>query len=138
MNLDEECARGRFVDSTVAHLATADGDGRPHIVPITFVIADDLIVHVVDDKPKRSADLKRIKNIMANESVAVLVDHYEDDWTRLWWARADGVGEVWEDGRREKFVDLLAVKYPQYRSTRPAGPVIVIKVRRWSGWASAS
>jgi PPOX class probable F420-dependent enzyme len=137
MKLTDSVARRHFVDSRVAHLATADEDGKPHIVPITFVVVGDQIVHVVDDKPKRSTDLQRIRNITANEWVAVLVDQYDDDWNRLWWSRADGVAEVWYDDRRERYVDLLAEKYPHYRTSRPTGPMIVVNVRRWTGWASA-
>ena len=86
--------RKRLGEARVAHLATADAEGRPHVVPITFAHHDENLYFVVDDKPKRSRDLKRLRNIAGNPRVSVLVDHYEDDWTRLWWVRVDGVAHV--------------------------------------------
>jgi hypothetical protein len=64
----------------------------------------------------------------------VLVDHYDEDWTRLWWARADGTARVLQNAPER--VDWLVTKYPQYGEIRPSGPVIQVTVERWSGWAS--
>jgi PPOX class probable F420-dependent enzyme len=137
MNLSEREARERLAMARVARLATVGADGRPHVVPFTFAAADDRIVHAVDHKPKRTADLRRLRNIRENPHVSVLVDHYDDEeWERLWWVRADGEARVIEDeGERAEPVRLLREKYRQYRERPPAGPVIEVRVTRWSGWA---
>jgi PPOX class probable F420-dependent enzyme len=133
-----EEARRRFAEAPVARLATAGADARPHIVPIVFAVAGDTIYSAVDAKPKRTTALRRLANVAANPAVAVLVDHYDDDWTRLWWARADGSGRVLAGGEpgRDDALAALADRYPQYREQRPEGPVLVIDVERWSGWAA--
>ncbi|GAA1741801.1 TIGR03668 family PPOX class F420-dependent oxidoreductase [Luedemannella helvata] len=133
-------ARARFADARVARLATADVAGRPHLVPIVFApVGDDGLCFAVDGKPKSGAPLRRLANIAANPAVSVLVDHYDDDWERLWWARADGTARVIEAGSARAAGPLaaLARRYPQYQLTAPPGPVVVISVRRWSGWSAA-
>lgn len=98
----------------------------------------DRILHAVDHKPKRTADLRRLRNIRENPRVSVLADHYDEDWERLWWVRADGEARVVEDDEeRAEPVRLLCEKYPQYRERPPAGPVVEIRVTRWTGWAYA-
>jgi PPOX class probable F420-dependent enzyme len=136
VDLSEREARERLAMARVARLATAGADGRPHIVPFTFVAVEDRILHAVDHKPKRTADLRRLRNIRENPRVSVLVDRYDDEeWDRLWWVRADGEARVIEDdeGRAEP-VRLLGEKYLQYREHVPEGPVVEIRVTRWSGW----
>ena len=136
--MDSAEARRRFESSRVAHLATVDDQGRPHVVPIVFTVVQDSIYFAIDRKPKRSTtELTRLRNIAANQHVSVLVDHYDDgDWTALWWARADGVAQLVE-GRREaeRITGLLAQRYAQYRDQPPPGPVVAITVERWSGWS---
>ena len=128
--------RERVRDARVARLATVDADGRPHLVPICFVLDGDDVYSAVDEKPKRSKRLKRLENIRVHPGVAVLVDHYDEDWTRLWWVRLDGTARVVEDGpERERALALLREKYAQYRSELPTGPVIAVRVERWRGWA---
>lgn len=127
-------ARARFATARVARLATTSGDGVPHLVPITFVVAGDLIFHAVDEKPKASRNLKRLGNIRENHRVAALTDDYDEDWSRLWWARADGVAEVFEENADA--TRLLREKYEQYRDRPPNGPVVVIRVGRWTGWVA--
>ena len=130
--------RERLAGATVAHLATADDGARPHIVPITFALDGDTLYFAVDAKPKRTTNLKRLKNIAANPAVAVLVDHYEGDWSKLWWVRADGTARVVKDhAEAEHALDLLTERYPQYRGARPAGPVVAVSIKRMSGWSSA-
>lgn len=115
------------------------GAGQPHIVPITFAQAGDRIYCAVDAKPKSTRELQRLRNIRANPRVAVLADHYEEDWSLLWWARADGRGEILTGpGASAEPVRLLAQRYPQYRQQPPDGPVISILVARWSGWAASA
>jgi len=122
----------RFAGCRVARLATAGPGGVPHLVPIVFALAGDVIHTAVDEKPKSTRRLKRLANIAANPRVSVLADHYEDDWSRLWWVRADGVARILESSP----VGLAALveRYPQYRETPPPGPFLEITVERWSGW----
>ena len=130
--------RLRLVDARVARLATADAEGRPHIVPIAFAHDDENLYFAVDDKPKRSRNLKRLRNIAGNPRVSVLVDHYEDDWTRLWWVRVDGVAHVLvHDAEAQRAIDLLVRKYAQYARKRPQGPVVVIRIEHMTGWSPA-
>jgi PPOX class probable F420-dependent enzyme len=131
--------RERFASARVAHLATVGRDGAPHIVPVTFACAGDRIVTAIDHKPKRSKRLKRLDNIAAEQRVSVLVDHYDEDWQRLWWARADGTASIVAAGDpgHEEAVALLAARYEAYRSHPIAGPVIDIEVARWSEWTAA-
>jgi PPOX class probable F420-dependent enzyme len=131
-------ARRRFVGARVARLATAAADGTPHLVPVTFAVDGDTIVTAVDHKPKRTRALKRLANIEANPRVALLADEYSDDWSALWWARADGTARVVESGADlERAVARLVERYEQYRERPPAGPAIVVTVARWSGWTAA-
>jgi PPOX class probable F420-dependent enzyme len=129
-------ARRRFAGAQVAHLATADATGAPHIVPISFAIDGDTLYTAVDAKPKRGTPLRRLANVAANPRVSVLVDGYDDDWTRLWWARADGRALVLAGGETlEHALALLRGRYPQYAEAGPIGPVMQIRVDRWSGWS---
>lgn len=128
--------RSLFAGVRVARLATV-GPGGPRIVPITFALVADRIVTAIDDKPKTTTRLRRLTDIANNPRVAVLADHYEDEWERLWWVRADGIAEVFHSGAvMESAIDQLAVRYPQYQEDRPAGPVIAITVTQWSGWSA--
>jgi PPOX class probable F420-dependent enzyme len=122
----------------VARLASADQAGRPHIVPVTFVLDGDRVYTAVDAKPKTTRNLRRLRNIRANPQVAVLADHYDEDWATLWWVRADGRAQIVEEPQQiARPVELLAARYAQYRETPPAGPVIAVRVDRWSGWAAS-
>jgi PPOX class probable F420-dependent enzyme len=129
-------ARERFARARVARLATADAAGRPHLVPIVFALDGERLYSAVDAKPKRSTALRRLANVRENPAVAVLVDHYEDDWEALWWARADGRGRVLdrEDPEARRAVELLRERYP---SQRAAGAVLAVEVERWSGWTAS-
>jgi PPOX class probable F420-dependent enzyme len=131
--------RERVAQARVGRLATVDADGRPHLVPICFALAGETLYSAVDEKPKRSQRLKRLENIRRHPEVSVLVDHYVEDWTRLWWVRLDGRAEVLEDGpERVHGLALLAAKYEQYRAEPPTGAVIAVRIERWRGWSSAS
>ena len=129
-------ARERFAAARVARLATADAAGRPHLVPVVFAVQDDRIYTVVDAKPKRTTSLRRLANVAANPAVALLADHYEEDWSALWWVRAEGRGRVLapEDAEAVRAVALLAARYPQQRAV---GAVLAVDVQRWSGWTAS-
>jgi len=132
-------ARERFAGAEVARLASVGADGRPHIVPVVFALGGgtgETVYSVVDEKPKRSVRLKRLENLRARPAAALLADHYEADWTRLWWVRADGTARVLEPSEEEaaRAVALLAARYPRQRA---AGAVIAVDVERWSGWSAA-
>lgn len=121
--------------SPVARLATVRPGGRPHVVPITFALDGDTIVTAIDHKPKSTTELQRLRNLAANPDASVLVDHYQDDWSRLWWVRADGVARiVRDDPERSRMLGPLRDKYAPYRDTPPAGPVVAITVTSWSTW----
>ncbi|MFC4592433.1 TIGR03668 family PPOX class F420-dependent oxidoreductase [Sphaerisporangium corydalis] len=131
-----EDGRARMREARVARLATAGADGAPHLVPVTFALAGDRIVTAIDHKPKRTTDLRRLRNIRANPKVSVLVDHYDDDWTRLWWVRADGLATLVErEDERAAVLAPLVTKYPQYVDNVPAGPVILIQITRFATWS---
>ena len=132
-------ARRRFAAATLAHLATADERGRPHLVPMVFVLREETIYSAVDAKPKRTRALRRLANVAANPRVAVLVDHYAEDWESLWWVRADGAGRVLDaaDAEGGEAIALLTTRHAQYRQRPPAGPVLAIDVERWSSWSAS-
>lgn len=119
----------------MARLATVRSDGTPRIVPIVFAVARDAIVSAVDHKPKSTRDLARLADIAHEPRVTLLVDDYDDDWTRLWWVRVDGIATVLERDFDES-IDALVAKYPQYRDVRPEGPVIEITIGGLVGWSS--
>ena len=130
--------RRRFAAASVAHLATVGPDGHPHIVPVCFALEDATLYFAVDSKPKRTTNLKRLRNIAANPAVSVLVDHYEDDWSRLWWVRLDGAARVLTDAAEMlRAMDLLAARYSQYRANAPAGPVVEVVVAGVTGWSAS-
>jgi PPOX class probable F420-dependent enzyme len=131
-------ARRAFAAAPVVRLATSGADGRPHLVPVVAAVSGDRVVFAVDAKPKTTHRLRRLANIRANPAVCLLADHYEEDWTRLWWARADGTARVLappgESRAAAAHVRLLAAAHPQYAGDPPRGPVVEITVSRWSGW----
>ena len=134
--MDAATARRRLGDALVARLATAGI--KPHIVPICFALDGDTMYLAVDRKPKRTTELQRLRNIATNPSVAVLVDHYEDDWTRLWWVRVDGTARILDAGDESvRALTLLAARYPQYQEQRPDGPVVAIRIDRLTGWSAS-
>jgi len=138
LNLAADEARQRFADAAVARLATVGAAGQPHLVPVTFAVDGDHIYTAVDAKPKTTTNLRRLRNIAAEPRVAMLADHYEQDWAGLWWVRADGVASLLDrPADMAGPLRLLAARYPQYRASAPAGPVISIRVSRWSGWAAS-
>lgn len=135
--IDAQDMRRRIDAAMVARMATVNRDGGPHIVPITFALGEDALYSAIDFKPKKTTDLQRLRNIEANPKVSVLVDHYEDDWTKLWWVRVDGSARIVIDGADfERAIALLTERYQQYRSARPEGPAVVIAIDRMTGWSA--
>jgi PPOX class probable F420-dependent enzyme len=132
---DEGWARQRFADARVARLATVRPDRRPRLVPVVFAVTGDRILTTVDRKPKSTTALGRLADVAANPAVSLLVDEYRDDWTQLWWARADGV--AWVTDATADLLAPLATRYAQYHQDPPPGPVLVIEVARWVGWSFA-
>ncbi len=124
-----------FAQASVARLGTVRPDGMPHLVPVVFALHDDVVYTAVDAKPKTTQRLRRLSNIEEHPQVSLLVDHYAEDWTQLWWVRADGVAAICHDrAAMAAGYDLLRAKYPQYQSVPLNGPVIAVTVQRWSSW----
>lgn len=131
--------RRRVAAAPVARLATIDAAGRAHLVPFCFALDGDTLYSAVDEKPKRTKRLKRLENIRLHPDVTVLVDHYEDDWSRLWWVRLRGQARVIEEGpERERALALLREKYEQYREEPPEGAVIAISLDEWRNWSATT
>ena len=121
--MTEDRFSSRLAEARRALLATASGDGTPHLVPIVFAIHRDRLVTAVDHKPKTTRDLKRLRNVAENPRASVLVDHYDEDWQQLWWVRVDGTAQVLENG-----TDFEA------RDRRPGGEIHPISGLA-TGWA---
>jgi PPOX class probable F420-dependent enzyme len=131
-----EWVLARFAGAPVARLATVSAAG-PRLVPVTFVWHRGAAVWAVDDvKPKAGRRLRRLDDLAADPRAALLVDHYDHDWSRLWWVELQGVAERLAGGRAEEALDALAARYPAYRERRPPGPVVAVNPRRWAWWAA--
>ena len=132
-------AMRRFLDAgRVGHLATADADGAPHVVPVCYAVEGEALYITIDEKPKRASarPLKRLANILQNPQIAICVDRYDEDWTRLAWVMLRGPAEVLANGaEHDRAQLLLRERYPQYRGMRiEALPVIALRVGRATAW----
>jgi PPOX class probable F420-dependent enzyme len=127
----------RLVESArVARLATVGPDGRPHLVPVAFVLLGKVVYSAIDEKPKRSTRLRRLANIEATGRACLLIDEYREDWSALWWVRLDGNGRVVSDpAEADRALAALAAKYPQYVERPPRGPVLAVDVTNWATWS---
>lgn len=124
-----------MAEARVGHLGTVTIDLRPHLVPCCFVLHSETVYSAADAKPKSTLDLRRLQNLRTRSSCSLLVDHYDEDWSKLWWVRVDGVGRIVEDGdERSKALGFLADKYQQYRETLPPGPVLTFDIEQWRMW----
>jgi PPOX class probable F420-dependent enzyme len=131
-------ARQRLGAARIARLASVSADGTPHVVPVTFALDGDTIYTAVDGKPKTTRGLRRLDNIRRSPQVAVLADHYDEDWAQLWWVRADGTAAIiGTPALMAAPAALLARRYPQYARVPLPGPVIAIEVTAWTGWTAA-
>ena len=141
--LPDGSLRYRVSTSRIGRMATVRSDGTPHVVPITFAISNEALVTAVDAKPKRTTRLQRLGNVRANPAVSIVVDHYADDWSALWWIRMDGLAKVVEgddaSGAAEHAAAIAALvaKYPQYTHAAPDGPVIIVEASRWTAWSAS-
>jgi PPOX class probable F420-dependent enzyme len=137
--VDRNEAWTRVRAARVGRMATVTPERRPHVVPFVFAVAergsDRVAYWAVDHKPKRSIDLKRIRNLQANPYVEFVVDGYDEDWERLWWVRCSGRARVVDDeADRRSALRTLEEKYPQYVSHPPDGPVVAIDIETIDGW----
>ena len=139
MRIEADEARRRFATGRVAVLATLRPDGTPALVPVVFEVVGNRVATAVDAKPKKTRELARLSNIASDPRVSLLVDHYEDDWRGLWWARAEGEARVVDAGpERDDAIARLVAKYAQYGALEPAfGEAVIVEVVRWSGWTAS-
>ena len=131
----------RFLDAQrVARLATADAAGRPHVVPVCYALAEDNLYFTIDEKPKRGsgARLKRLANIRENPQVALVVDRYDEDWSRLGWVMVQGQADILATGDEHDQAQVrLRDRYRQLREMRIDHlPVVVIRIQRAVGWGN--
>ncbi len=129
-------------DARVGRLATADAAGRPLVVPVCYAFDGARCYSVVDAKPKRTRDLRRLRNIAANPQVSLVVDVWDEDWSRLAWVIVEGGARVLTTGADfGRAVDLLTAKYPQYRALpvdREHGALVVVTPERLLSWRGAA
>jgi PPOX class probable F420-dependent enzyme len=134
--------QGAFVASRrVAHLATADRQAIPHVVPVCYALADLNLYITIDEKPKRvGSTLKRLRNIAENPSVTLVVDHYDEDWSRLGWVMLHGRAELLSAGAEHDAAQAsLRAKYPQLQSMEiNQHPVIAVRIERAASWGNLS
>ena len=125
-----------------ARLATADSAGEPHLVPICFTYDGLHFYSVLDRKPKRTSltNLKRVRNIDSNPNVALMLDHYEEDWARLWYVLVTGTARLLRRGKEHRqAIAALREKYPQYRDMDiDQNPVIRITPKKVISWGDVS
>ncbi|MDQ6712425.1 MAG: TIGR03668 family PPOX class F420-dependent oxidoreductase [Candidatus Dormibacteraeota bacterium] len=135
--------RRRIAQARVGHFATSDGT-KPSVVPVCFVLLGETLYQAIDGKPKsaKPAQLRRVKNVRANPSAALLIDHYVEDWRRLWYVLLRGKARIVSQNTEQRRAILaLRKKYPQYRTSVPLpddAPVIAIDVRQLRHWRSSS
>jgi PPOX class probable F420-dependent enzyme len=127
--------RDRLATARVGRLGTVTPEGRPHLVPCCFALVGDTVYSAIDAKPKSTTALRRLANVRSEPRASLLVDHYAEDWSTLWWVRVDGTARVVDGGpERADALDALADKYDQYRRNPPPGPVVALDVTAWRAW----
>jgi PPOX class probable F420-dependent enzyme len=135
--VNEQDMRRLAGSARVGRLATVGADGRPHLVPVCFVLVGATAYSAVDHKPKRTTQLRRLANIEATGHACLLVDHYSEDWSTLWWVRMDGRGRAVADPTEVAgALAALVDKYVQYAERPPTGLVLALDVTRWTGWSA--
>ena len=132
-----EQQRAFLAAQRVARLATADAAGRPHVVPVCYALLRDKIYFTIDEKPKRKPTaLKRLANLRANPFAALVVDRYDEDWSRLGWVMVQGPAEILASGAEHDLAQAaLRQRYPQLAAMRIAAlPVVAVRIDHASGW----
>lgn len=125
----------RFAAAPLAILGTSGSDGQPHLVPVVFAVLHDVLYTAVDAKRKATQQLRRLANIADNPRVSVLVEHYSNDWSELWWVRADGIATLHDSGdEMATGYSALRAKYPQYDRVALDGPVVRVAITGWRSW----
>jgi PPOX class probable F420-dependent enzyme len=125
----------------VGHLATASAAGQPLVVPVCFALVDQHIYSAVDLKPKRTRELRRVRNVRENPQVSLVVDEYDEDWTKLRWVMVEGTARVADGVERERALAALVAKYPQYADMKlatTAGDVLAMTPARLVAWRAIS
>jgi PPOX class probable F420-dependent enzyme len=131
--------RDFIAHSRVGHLATADAQGAPHVVPVCFALSDSSLYITIDQKPKGDPRaLKRLRNLSENPSAAFVVDRWDEDWARLGWVMLRGPTEILDAGAEHDLAHaLLRARYPQYRTMELADlPVIAVRIERAASWGA--
>ena len=130
---------GELVErARVARLAYVDGEDRPRVLPVTFAVEGGAVWIAIDDKPKRRPQPARVGYLRRRPEAALVVDEYDDDWSRLWWVRCSGAAREVDDAiERGTALDALASKYRRYAVEPPDGPVVAIDIDHISGWQAA-
>jgi PPOX class probable F420-dependent enzyme len=140
--MPSEQERTFLLSQRVGRLATADDNGTPHVLPVGYALAADTLYITIDDKPKRTSGrkLKRLRNIIENPQAAVVVDRYDEDWSRLGWVMLRGRAEILDDGEEHDTAQtLLRARYPQLLGMQIAGyPVIALRIERTTSWGDLS
>ena len=133
-------ARDFLLSRRVAHLATADGQGVPHVVPVCFALGEASAYVTIDDKPKTGRPLRRLANLVVNPACCLVADRYDEDWARLGWVMLHGVAEILAGGaEHDAAQDLLRGRYAQYRAMALDGlPVIALRIARVGTWGDLS
>ena len=136
--MDRADALLRLASARVGRFASITPDGRPHVVVVTFAMVGYHLVHMIDQKPKSTRYLQRLQNVETLPVASLLIDHYDEDWSALWWVRVDGEvgiekdGDLWWAARSG-----LKEKYRQYRNAPPSGPAIFLSIDRVTYWESS-
>ena len=140
--MPSETERKFVLSQRVGRLATADRNGTPHVLPVGYALEGNALYITIDDKPKRMTGrkLKRLQNIIENPRIAVVVDRYDEDWSRLGWVMLRGRAEILDDGDEHDAAQaLLRARYPQLAGMQIAGyPVIALRIERVTSWGDLS
>ena len=140
LDMPSETERQFVLSQRVGRLATADRNGAPHVLPVGFALEGNALYITIDDKPKRTTGrkLKRLQNIIENPHIAVVIDRYDEDWSRLGWVMLRGRAEILDDGEEHDTAQtLLRARYPQLLGMQIAGyPVIALRIERTTSWGN--
>ena len=137
--MDSETMRRLVSTAPVGRLATVRRDGRPHVVPICFVVTNDVVYSAVDDKPKRHRHLQRLSNVTATGTASLLIDEYDADWSRLWWVRLYGRARLVDNAAEaDQAIRSLSERTWLFNVSTRGGPVLAVDVERWVGWSATT